>query len=255
MARLDHSGTGTRRPDACSSTPTHRRAHRRGAHQTGCAGTFRIRCGSPAVLLGLTFRLVTRGERAGQGTSRRCWTADASASDPPDDPGTSRCCGRRWARRGPDCRGRLIIGRRGLVEVELGPRVADPGAAGPVRPAGVGSGKRIGIGAAAITRAAGAHRAGVDGGTGVDRAPRRFDEVSSASAVGGAAATTRSDSAASSPAATTVPAPAQAPADRHRRPAGRRLAGCGGAGRADDHGATDTASKSAAGGCHPNYGG
>jgi hypothetical protein len=212
-----------------------------------------------SVLLSLTFGLVTRGERAGQGTIEAL--LDGRRVGELTHRMTARYQPMLRAAMGeggrPDCRGRLIIGRRGLVEVELRlPAVADHGAAGPVRPAGVGNGKRIGIGAAAITALLVLIGLGVAGGTGVDRA-RAIDSTksSSASAVGGAAATTRSDSAAPIPASTTVPAPAQAPADRTSPTppaAGSRVA----APVVQTTAAPRTAAtKSAAGGCHPNSGG
>ena len=131
------------------------------------------------VLLSLAFGLVTRGERAGQGTIEAL--LDGRRVGELTHRMTTRYQPVLRAAMGeggrPDCRGRLIIGRRGLVEVELRlPAVADSAAAGPVRPAG--NGNRIGIGAAAIMVLLVLIGLGVAGRTGADRV-RAVDSTTS----------------------------------------------------------------------------
>ncbi len=208
------------------------------------------------VLLSLAFGLVTRGERAGQGTIEAL--LDGRRVGELTHRMTTRYQPLLRAAMGeggrPDCRGRLIIGRRGLVEVELWlPAVADSAAAGPVRPAG--NGNRIGIGAAAIMVLLVLIGLGVAGRTGVDRV-RAVDSTTSSSASAVSAATASATSAAPIPTTTTVAAPPEAPSDRTSSAgpaAGSRVAAAPVRKSTTSPRTADT--RPAGDGCHPSYGG
>jgi hypothetical protein len=206
------------------------------------------------VLLSLAFGLVTRGERAGQGTIEAL--LDGRRVGELTHRMTTRYQPVLRAAMGeggrPDCRGRLIIGRRGLVEVELRlPAVADSAAAGPVRPAG----NRISIGAAAIMVLLVLIGLGVAGRTGADRV-RAVDSTTPDSASAVSAATASATSAAPIPTSTTVAVPPEAPPDRTpsaASAAGSRVAAAPVRKSTTSPRTADT--RLAGDGCHPSYGG
>ena len=220
------------------------------------------------VLLTLAFGLATRGERTGQGTIEAL--LDGRRVGELTHRMTSRYQPLLRTAMGdggrPDCRGRLIIGRRGLVEVELGlPAVADSGEARPVVPAGASTRKRIGIGAAAVTALLVLVGMGVGGARSTETT-----RAGAASGVGDSSSTApESASAVTIPSSTVVvPEPTEAATDdatRNGPTAGSRTAVARAPSRTLAPPAAapvrqTTAPRRAAaaetgqGGCHPSYG-